>query len=84
MNNVVIYSKENCVYCTKAKRFLDEKNISYTVEMMDNRPEELAKLKQETGHMTVPQIFINGTFIGGYTDLVEADTNGELAKLLNK
>lgn len=84
MSEILIYSKTNCVYCEKAKRFLDSKNIKYKVEMMDDKPDELAKLKQQTGHMTVPQIFVNGIFLGGYTELVEADSTGKLKQLLSE
>ena len=34
------------------------------------------------GRTTVPQIFINGTHVGGYDDLAELDKNGKLDKLL--
>jgi glutaredoxin len=41
-----------------------------------------SELKQKTGLMTVPQIFINDELIGGYTDLAALDQKGLLdAKL---
>ena len=82
MADVVIYSKTHCPYCVKAKRFFDQRNIKYTEHLMDDRLDELDELKRKTGHLTVPQIFINGEFIGGYTDLEAADREGKIAKLL--
>ena len=70
--SVVIYSKVNCPYCVKAKRFFDEKNIEYTEHILSTDSEEFDDLKKRTGHLTFPQIFIDEKFIGGYTDLIEA------------
>ncbi len=71
-HEVIIYSKENCPYCVKAKRFFDEKNIKY-IEHFLTSSLEMDQLKKRTGHLTFPQIFIDGKFIGGYTDLIEAN-----------
>ena len=35
-------------------------------------------MRDLTGGTTVPQILINGTPIGGFTELVELDTAGQL------
>jgi glutaredoxin 3 len=78
MEDAVIYVTETCPYCIKAKKFLTEKQISFKVIDLTEKPEELAKLKSETGWQTVPQIFFKGKFIGGYTDMVALDNKGEL------
>ena len=36
-----------------------------------------------TGKRTVPQIFIEDHYIGGFDDLRKADTSGELDKILS-
>lgn len=39
---------------------------------------ELNALKDRTGHRTVPQIFIDGKMIGGFSELAGMDSRGEL------
>lgn len=78
MEDALIYVTETCPYCIKAKNFLTEKKISFKVIDLTHKPEELKALKLQTGWQTVPQIFYKGKFIGGYTDMVELDSKGEL------
>ncbi|MFN5351446.1 MAG: glutaredoxin 3 [Alphaproteobacteria bacterium] len=85
MNEIIIYSKDYCPYCTKAKRLFESKGISNFKEV-DITYEE--KLQQEMffrsgGRKTVPQIFINGQHIGGCDDLYALDKLGKLNKLLD-
>jgi glutaredoxin 3 len=71
MTEAIVYSKKPCPYCEQAKSLLTRKNISYR-ELDVTRPEVLDQLRELVpGAKTVPQIFIEGTYIGGYTDLVE-------------
>lgn len=60
---------DHCGYCDAAKALL--KSMSYTYEEINisDNYEERVKLVQKTGHRTLPQIFIDGTFIGGYSEL---------------
>jgi glutaredoxin 3 len=37
---------------------------------------------EKTGRRTVPQIYINGEYVGGYDDLASLDQAGGLDKLL--
>lgn len=82
MPKVVIYSKTYCPYCDRAKALFKSKNVSFEEIMVDDKPEVYAKLKAETGLMTVPQIFINDELIGGFTDLAALEREGELDPLL--
>ena len=62
---------------------LDDKGLSYkeiNIEEIDMSREQLAEL---TGGMTVPQIVVNGTYIGGFDKLMMLSQSGELEKLLN-
>ena len=45
--------------------------------------EILKKMIELTGKRTVPQIFIEDHYIGGFDDLRKADTSGELDKILS-
>lgn len=81
---VVIYGTRWCPYCTMAKRFLDGKGIAWREVDLTNDPTELAAVKARTGHRTVPLIFVNDTFVGGFTDLRELDRRGGLTPLLTR
>ncbi len=81
---VLIYSKDPCPYCDRAKVFLKNREIPYEEIDLTGKPEEIQALKQRTGFPTVPQIFIHGELIGGYTDLKALDDEGKLESLLNK
>lgn len=82
MAKVIIYSKTHCPFCDRAKALFDNKNVPYEEIMVDEKPELYQKLKEQTGLLTVPQIFINDELIGGYTDLAALEREGELDKLL--
>lgn len=82
MAKVVIYSKVRCPYCVAAKNLFNSKGVAFEEIMMDNKPDEYAALKERTGMMTVPQIFINDQLIGGYDDLSDLNDQGKLDPLL--
>lgn len=82
MAEVIMYSKNPCPYCVNAKRLLDEKGVTYKVIDLTDKPDEMQKIKDETGWRTVPIIMINGKLIGGYSDMKALDEAGELDTLL--
>jgi len=49
---------------------------------MAGEPEARAELAARTGLRTFPQIVIDGTPLGGWTELEAADKDGRLAELL--
>ena len=63
----IIYSLPTCSFCIKAKKLLLKYRIPYQ-EIVVNQT-IIRQLSKRTGMTTVPQIFINGKFIGGYTEL---------------
>lgn len=79
---IEIYTLDWCPYCDKAKNFLRSKGLSYTeYNIEDDKIKE--EMKERTGGAkTVPQIFIDDENIGGYDDLIELNTKGELNQLL--
>jgi glutaredoxin 3 len=82
MSKVLIYTKSYCPYCDRAKALLTRKGASYEEISVEGDEKLYTELKQKTGLMTVPQIFINDELIGGYTDLAALDQKGLLdAKL---
>ncbi|WP_415063005.1 glutaredoxin [Bdellovibrio sp.] len=83
MAKVLMYKKNPCPYCDRAINFLESKGIAYDVVDLTDQPEEIDRIKSETGWRTVPIILINGKLIGGYTDLKALDEEGKLMPLLN-
>ena len=69
---IIIYSKTNCVYCTKAKGLLDKLRLDYTEKKLEEF-ESVDKMLEDIGKQVrqLPQIKINGDLIGGYNQLVE-------------
>lgn len=82
--NVQLFTTPYCPYCVAAKNLLDELSVAYN----DTDVEGDFKLRQEitrkSGQRTVPQIWIDETHVGGYTDLVALHQGGELTKLLQQ
>lgn len=67
---VLIYTKDNCIWCDRAKILLDSKKISYNeIDLSDDS--ERLKFYEKIGDnvKTVPQIFIDDKRIGGFQDL---------------
>lgn len=82
MSKVIIYSTDYCPYCTAAKNLIKAKGVEFEEINVENDPEKRAWLAKITGQRTVPQIFINSTPYGGFTDIEELDRKGELDELL--
>ncbi|MGE5086790.1 MAG: glutaredoxin domain-containing protein [Bacillota bacterium] len=82
MAKVLMYKKDPCPYCDRAVNFLNAKGIPYDIVDLTNKPEEIDRIKAETGRRTVPIILINGQLVGGYTDLKALDDEGKLDKIL--
>ena len=83
MPEVKIYTSSFCGYCAAAKRLLNRKGIEFTeVDVTNNDEARVAMVESSGGRRTVPQVFIGGAAIGGYTELAALDRGGRLAKLL--
>jgi glutaredoxin len=73
---IEVYGKDTCPYCVKAKQLLKEKNLPFTdVKVgVDVTREQVQQLAEAAGAKveikSIPQIIIDGKYIGGYTDLV--------------
>ncbi len=83
MNRIEIFTTASCPYCVAAKQFLGRKGLAYEEIRVDLDPAlRETMLARAAGRRTVPQIFINGTHVGGYDDLVAADREGRLDALI--
>jgi len=78
MSEIIIYSKRNCPYCIHAKNLLTSIGLSFKEVDLTNDAEKLKILVETTQHRTVPQIFIDSKFIGGFDSLVKLHEAGKL------
>jgi glutaredoxin 3 len=82
MKEVIVYSKEICPYCVKAKALLQRKGVKFSeIKITDDATRE-EMVKKSGGRMTVPQIFIGETHVGGCDDLYALEAAGKLDELL--
>ena len=71
---IVIYSKNNCQFCTKAKHLVKTLGLEYVEKSLekdfDSNP---VKLVEDIGKQvrTMPQIKIDEKLVGGYNQLIE-------------
>ena len=69
---IVIYSKNNCVFCNKAKHLVKSLGLDYTEKKLEEFDSPQAMLEDIGKQVrTMPQIKIDGKLIGGYNQLVE-------------
>jgi len=68
----VVWTKDNCAFCTRAKQLITAKGHAYEERNVGNGGYTLNELYEAAPNArTFPQITFGGTLIGGYTDLVE-------------
>ncbi len=84
MADVVVYSKDHCPYCDKAKDLLKEKGVTFREIRVDYDASQLKIMVEKSGRRTVPQIFINDESIGGFDDLAALQKAGKLDALLQQ
>jgi glutaredoxin 3 len=83
MARIEIYTTPLCGYCHAAKALLRRKGATFTEYDLSRQPELRPEMMARAGgRRTVPQIFIDGTHIGGSDDLHALDRAGGLDPLL--
>ena len=69
---ITIYSKNNCIYCNKAKALVKNLGLEYEEKKLEEFDSPQAMLEDIGKNVrTMPQIKIDGELIGGYNQLVE-------------
>ena len=81
-SHVIVFSSPFCGYCAAAKRILMNKNADFIEINILSCPERRQEMIDLSGRRSVPQIFVGGQHIGGYTELSALDASGELDALL--
>jgi len=83
MAKVEIYSTGSCPFCVRARSLLEKKGVAYAEYRVDENPDLRPEMEQRAGGRTsVPQIFIDERYVGGFDELSELDVDGELDTLL--
>lgn len=68
--NAVVWSSVGCAWCDKAKALLKSKGIAYEEKKIGSGYQKEDLLEAVPGARTVPQIFLDGEYIGGFDQLV--------------
>jgi len=89
-NKVVLYMKGNpdfpqCGFSARAVQVLRACGVEemYTVDVLQE-PEIRQGIKEYANWPTIPQLYVNGEFVGGSDIVTEMYQSGELQKLLEK
>jgi glutaredoxin 3 len=83
MKDVTVYTTNSCPYCRQAERFLEEHQVAFqNIDVTGNDELRTKLVELSEGRRTVPQIFIGGTPIGGYTDMIALHQKGALMPML--
>lgn len=82
MQPVEIYTTGWCPYCHMAKALLKRKGVDFKEIDVSKSDQRQAMIQRANGRMTVPQIFIGTTHVGGSDDLHALEHEGKLDTLL--
>ncbi len=83
MAEIEIYTTFMCPYCARAKALLEKKGQSYNeIDVSYDAAKRDEMTQKAGGRRTVPQIWINGTHVGGSDDLYELERQGKLDAML--
>ena len=70
ITKAVVWSNVVCSYCEQAKNLLKSKNIEYEERNIAHGTWTVQQLQEAVpGVRTVPQIFVDDAYVGGYQEL---------------
>jgi glutaredoxin 3 len=80
---IEIYTTGFCPYCVAAKSLLKRKGVEFKeISVSGDSDKRQEMIERANGRMTVPQIFIGPTHVGGSDDLHALERAGKLDALL--
>ncbi len=83
MPQIEIYTSPYCGYCSRAKSLLNKKGVGFEeIDVTQHEGKRAEMMQRAAGRRTVPQIFIDGTHVGGCDDLYALDAAGGLDPML--
>ena len=88
-NPIVLYMKGSaemplCGFSAKAAHLLKSCGVSFVSVNVLDHPELRQGIKDFSNWPTIPQLYVNGKFIGGCDIMIEMHENGELQKLVTE
>jgi len=85
---ITIVSSSVCPYCAMAKQLITDLGFEYNEKKVEMWSPELMEIVQQTGLMTVPQIFAwdvsKDNLLGGYSEINDLHNQGKLVDIFNK
>lgn len=67
----IVWSRDDCPYCVQAKTLLTEKNIEFEERKIGDGYTKEQLLEAVPTAKTIPQIFLDGEYVGGFKELRE-------------
>lgn len=71
----IVWTKDSCAYCIQTKQLLDTKGIMYEERKIGSDWTKEQLLEAVPTARTVPQIFLDEQYVGGYQELRQRLTN---------
>jgi glutaredoxin 3 len=70
---IVVFGAEYCSFCNRAKSLLEKANANFEYLDVEEEPVlvQLQQLQRELNYKTIPMVFIDRQFIGGYKELYQ-------------
>ena len=65
----VVWSKDSCPFCVQAKALLESRGIEFEERNVSKDWTKEQLLEAVPTARTLPQIFVDDTYIGGFTEL---------------
>ena len=79
---VTVYTASFCGYCARVLALLQRRGIAYTEISVEDHPGMRDELLAKSGRRTLPQVYVDGQYVGGADELAALDRSGELLKLI--
>jgi glutaredoxin len=67
----IVYGKKDCLFCVSACSLLDARKIEYEYVDIEELGKTAAEVTGRADVRTVPQIYLDGAYIGGFNQLLE-------------
>lgn len=81
-SRVIVYTTEYCPFCMRAKDLLKRRGVDFReIPVSIDDEEKWDELEKKSGMKTMPQIFLDETLVGGFTELAALDQKDQLASL---
>ena len=83
MAKVEMYTTQWCGYCARARALLQRKGVEFTEYDVEEEAGKREEARSRSGGRTsVPQIFIDGKYIGGSDEMSALEAAGKLDAML--